>query len=92
MIYGLPDRSKPFVGDLYKWDGTYDNGEKSKILSAALAKALQELTDDDAHNIDDMTDRLQTITTKGFGALSALELLAKLGMFLNLAESEGYDV
>ena len=85
------DYEKPYVGELYSWNGVYTQVERHKYLTAAMTNALQELTDDDAHNIDEYTDKLQS-WVKNLGAVSALELLAKLGMFLNLAEKEGYDV
>ena len=91
MINDGVDYKKPCVGTLYEWNGVYTQAERHKLLTAAITNALQELTDEDARNIDEYTDRLQLLI-KNVGAVSALELLAKLGMFLNLAEKEGYDV
>lgn len=91
MNYGIVDKSKPNVATLYPGLSFCETDERRKLLTAAITNALQELTDEDAHNIDEYTDKLQLLI-KNVGAISALELLAKLGMFLNLAEKEGYDV
>ncbi len=55
-----------------------------KLTLQDVEKAYQKLSDEDRKNIDRMSQRLEVrVHMPRFGKWQALELLAKLGMWMN---------
>ncbi len=101
MKRGAQNRRMPFVGEV--WDGTNaTETERKQLLQAAMGDAIQELPDGDARNLDgiveDLISKVQTralwrgLNAANLGAVGCFELLAKLGIFLYMAEKDGYDL
>ena len=95
----VPGIRSPHVGDkldeIYKEhgyvelvsEGNYDGSKRGVIETESFERASRKLDKHDRRSIEMMTDSLSKCCGKTFGVKSAHQVLAKIGILLNSAET-----